>query len=148
MTGPSNFSLLLVDDDELDHELMREALKKSGLPYAMQILSDGDVLLPYLLREGPYANVPPVHLVLLDLNMPGRNGRDLLGELKRDPRLRYLPVVLFTSSWADADIASAYELGANAVIIKPVTFAALIETLQTLTRFWFQTAVLHPDLTA
>jgi len=146
MDERQNFSLLLVDDDELDHELMQEAMKKSNLPYTMHILENGDDLPSYLGKEGAYADAPSVQLVLLDLNMPGRGGRELLGTVKNDPRFRCIPVVLFTSSWASSDIASAYEMGANAVIIKPVGFAALIETLQTLTRFWFQTAALPPDL--
>lgn len=135
-------NLLLVDDESLDYELLGEALSQIAQPYNLHYLNGGSTLLDYLRQQGEHEGAPPTHLLLLDLNMPGRSGRALLTELKSDPKLRRLPVVIFTSSWSQADITAAYDLGANAVLIKPMGFDALIEMMQSLTHFWFQLAAL------
>lgn len=137
-----HYSLLLIDDDEFDHELAREALKQAGLPYTLHGLTNSEHALPFLRREGAYADAPPVQFVLMDLNMPRQDGFEVLRDIKADPELRLIPVVLFTASHAHMDVVTAYELGANSVIIKPDGFSALVETLSTLTRYWLQTVTL------
>lgn len=134
-------TILMADDDEDDCMLAREALAESRLANQLYIVRDGEELMDYLYHRGIYAedrNAPRPGLILLDLNMPKKDGREALQEIKADPHLRRIPVVILTTSKAEEDIYYTYDLGANSFIIKPVTFAALVEVMKTIGKYWFE----------
>lgn len=130
----------MADDDEDDRNLTREALQEGRLVNELRFVEDGQELLDYLRRSGKYnaENAPRPGLILLDLNMPRKDGRTTLKEIKNDPELRQIPVVILTTSKADEDIYRSYDLGVNSYIVKPVTFEALVDVLQTLEKYWFE----------
>lgn len=141
-------TLLLADDDEDDRFLILEGLRESRVLNDVRIVTDGVEVLAYLRREGRWADPadsPRPALVLLDLNMPRMDGRQVLGELKADPALRRIPVVVLTTSRADEDVLRAYDLGANGYVAKPVRFADLVEVLRGLGHFWLQIVELPPE---
>ncbi|AKG24460.1 chemotaxis protein CheY [Calothrix sp. 336/3] len=131
----------MADDDDDDCMLAREALTESHLPNHLHIVKDGEELMDYLYQRGRYtdANISPrPGLILLDLNMPKKDGREALREIKAHPQLRKIPVIVLTTSKAEEDILRTYDLGANSFIIKPVTFAALVEVIKTIGKYWFE----------
>jgi CheY-like chemotaxis protein len=138
--GQKTISILMADDDEDDCMLASEALTESNLQHQLYVVKDGEELMDYLYRRGKYANsentVSP-GLILLDLNMPKKDGREALKEIKSNPKFRHIPVVILTTSKAEEDIQLSYYLGANSFIIKPVTFASLIEVMKTIGKYWF-----------
>ena len=134
-------TLLLADDDPDDRLLARQALEKSRLANDLRCVEDGEELLDYLYRRGKFADPkqsPRPGLILLDLNMPRKDGREALREIKHDPRLRDIPIVVLTTSKADEDVARTYNLGVNSYITKPVRFAALVEIMKALGKYWFE----------
>jgi CheY-like chemotaxis protein len=134
-------TILMAEDDEDDRLLTKEALEENRLINDLRFVEDGEELLDYLNRRGPYAErgqSPRPGLILLDLNLPRKDGREALQEIKGDPRLREIPVVILTTSKADEDIHRSYALGANSYITKPVTFAGMVELTRTLGRYWFE----------
>ena len=140
-------TILMADDDEDDRRLTQEALAESRLLNQMRFVVNGEEVMDYLRREGkfaPPADAPRPGLLLLDLNMPRKDGRSVLREIKSDPELRTLPVVVLTTSKADEDVFKSYDLGVNSYIVKPVTFEALVDILQTLEKYWFQIVQLPP----
>jgi len=133
--------ILLADDDADDRDLTRMALDKNRLLNELHTVADGEELMDYLYHRGAYA--PPARspvpgIILLDLNMPRKDGREALAEIKADPVLRRIPVVVMTTSNAERDIFSTYDLGASSFITKPVTFAGLVEVIRVLGQYWFQ----------
>ena len=134
-------TLLLADDDPDDRLLARQALEKSRLANDLRCVEDGEELLDYLYRRGRFADPkqsPRPGLILLDLNMPRKDGREALREIKNDPRLRDIPIVVLTTSKAEEDVARTYNLGVNSYITKPVRFAALVEIMKALGKYWFE----------
>lgn len=141
MNNPEPVVILLADDDPDDRLLTIRALKRSRLRNEIYTVEDGEELMDYLHRRGAYADPqrsPRPGLILLDLNMPRKDGREALQEIKSDPVLRRIPVVVLTTSNAEADILRSYDLGVNAFITKPVTFEELARALQVLGDFWFE----------
>lgn len=141
-------TILLADDDPDDRFLTQEALKASRLANGLRFVKDGEELMNYLYRRGAYAgsDAPPrPDLILLDLNMPRKDGREALQEIKGDPDLRRIPVVALTTSRAEEDIRATYDLGANSFIAKPVTFEGLVEVMRDLKRYWFEIVELPDD---
>jgi CheY-like chemotaxis protein len=139
--------ILMADDDADDRELTRDALSESRLINDLHFVEDGVQLLDYLHRRGVYArpgSAPRPGVILLDLNMPRKDGREALREIKSDPDLRTIPVVVLTTSKADQDIAESYDLGANSYITKPVTFEGLLEVVRGLGKYWFDIVELPP----
>jgi len=135
------FTILLADDDEDDRLLTRDALAESHLLNPLDMVEDGEELMDYLHRRGPYAKLSDKSqpgLILLDLNMPRKDGREALKEIKSDPQLRRIPVVVLTTSRSDEDIIRSYDLGVNSFITKPVTFESMVELLQQLGKYWFE----------
>jgi CheY-like chemotaxis protein len=133
--------ILLADDDEEDRMLACDALAESRLSNDITCVTDGEDLMDYLHRRGNYA--PPVDaprpgLILLDLNMPKKDGREALREIKSDPELRQISVVVLTTSKAEEDIYSSYDSGASSFISKPITFEGLVEVMKGLGRYWFE----------
>jgi CheY-like chemotaxis protein len=140
-------TILMADDDSDDRRLTQEALVESRLMNPMRFVENGEELMDYLRHQGKYAppNAPPrPGLILLDLNMPRKDGPSVLKELKNDPDLRTIPVVVLTTSKADEDVYKSYDLGVNSYIVKPVTFEALVDILQTLEKYWIQIVLLPP----
>lgn len=141
-------TILLADDDPDDRQLSREALAECRLANDIHFVEDGEQLLDYLLRRGEYvrlADDPLPGLILLDLNMPRKDGREALKEIKADPRLRRIPIVVLTTSKAEEDILRTYDLGVNSYITKPVTFESLVEIIKVLGRYWFEIVELPPN---
>ncbi|KJH69990.1 chemotaxis protein CheY [Aliterella atlantica CENA595] len=131
----------MADDDEDDCMLAQEALMESRLANDLHFVRDGEQLMDYLYRRGEYADrdvAPRPGLILLDLNMPKKDGREALKQIKADPELRQIPIVILTTSQAEADIHRSYDLGANSFITKPVTFSGLVEVMRTIGRYWFE----------
>jgi len=134
-------TILMADDDPDDRFLAREALSEARLANDLYFVKDGEELLEYLRGVGRYADPddrPRPGLILLDLNMPRMDGREALVEIKADPALRSIPIVVLTTSEAEEDILRSYNLGANAYITKPVTFESLVSIMKALGRFWFE----------
>ena len=141
--------ILLADDDEEDRMLACDAMAESRLSNEIFCVTDGEDLMDYLLREGKYAppaRAPRPGLILLDLNMPKKDGREALREIKANPALRQIPIVVLTTSKSDEDILRSYDSGANSFISKPVTFEGLVDLMKVLGRYWFEIVGLPPQL--
>jgi two-component system response regulator len=136
--------ILLVEDNPGDVELTREALHDTKVHMRLSVVSDGVEALAFLRREREYASAPRPDLILLDLNLPRKDGRHVLAEVKDDPVLRHIPVVVLTSSQAEADIARAYELHANCYVTKPVDLDQFVKIVQSIEQFWFTVVKLPP----
>ena len=137
--------ILMADDDDDDRLLAHDALAESQAPVTIHFVENGEEMMDYLQRRGKYADstaAPRPGLILLDLNMPRKDGREVLREVKADTELRRIPVVVLTTSKADTDIAAIYDLGANSFISKPFQFEALVSVMKTLGQYWFQTVEL------
>jgi two-component system response regulator len=140
-------TILLADDDEDDRLMTRDALREARLHNDLRTVVDGVELLEYLRHEGAYAApdaAPQPGLLLLDLNMPRMDGREALREIKQDPQLRSLPVVVLTTSKAEEDIVRTYELGVNSFISKPVTFLGLVNVMKAFSHYWLEIVDLPP----
>lgn len=140
-TDQNSIVILLADDDEDDRLLTEDALREAKVANAVRAVYDGEELMDYLYHRGQYA--PPAlsprpGLVLLDLNMPKKDGREALREMKADPELRSIPVVVLTTSRTEDEIRSIYELGANSFVVKPVTFEGFVNAMRVATEYWFQ----------
>jgi CheY-like chemotaxis protein len=140
--------ILLAEDDEDDHLLITEALGESRVVNEVRWVKDGEELMDYLRRRGAYAraeDAPRPGLILLDLNMPRKDGRQALAEIKADPSLRRIPVVVLTTSGTEEDILKSYDLGVNSYIRKPDGFNRFVEVMQGLGSYWFQIVELPPE---
>lgn len=136
-----SITILIADDDEDDRLMTKEALEESRLCNDVHFVEDGEELMDYLHRRGPYAeagSAPSPGLILLDLNMPKKDGREALREIKADPHLKQIPIVVLTTSKAEEDIVRTYDLGVNSFITKPVSFTALVETMKIISRYWLE----------
>ncbi len=134
-------TILLAEDDADDRLLVKEALAEGRVLNDLRSVENGEELLDYLRRQGRYADPeesPRPGLVLLDLNMPRKDGREALREIKADPDLKRIPVVVMTTSKAEEDVLSSYDLGASSYITKPVTFERLVELMKVLGRYWIE----------
>lgn len=136
--------ILLVEDNPGDVRLTREALKDAKVSNMLHVVEDGVAALDFLYRRGAYSAVPRPDLILLDLNLPRKNGREVLAEVKQDPRFRAIPVVILTTSQAEEDIVRAYDLHANCYISKPVDFAQFSKIVRTIDEFWLSVVSLPP----
>lgn len=133
--------ILVADDDPDDRLFIKEAIEEVRLANELTLVNDGVELMDYLHRRGEYeylSGYPLPGLILLDLNMPRKDGREALQEIKSHPDLRRIPVVVLTTSKADEDILRTYDLGANSFISKPVTFEKLVEVMTAVTNYWLQ----------
>jgi CheY-like chemotaxis protein len=133
--------ILLAEDDDDDFFLTAQALKENRLLNEVTRVKDGEELMHYLRGCGEFEGArrpPEPSLVLLDLNMPKMDGREALREIKSDPKLRHIPVVVLTTSRAEEDVVRSYQLGVNSFITKPVTFQGMVDAMKTLGRYWFE----------
>lgn len=140
-------AILLVEDSPAEIKITERALQESGDPVELIVVRDGQEALDYLLRQGDYADSPAWRspaLVLLDLNLPRVDGREVLAEVKADPALAVIPLVVLTTSAADEDVLRAYGLHANCYVTKPLDFAAFARVVATIKDFWFDVATLPP----
>jgi chemotaxis family two-component system response regulator Rcp1 len=138
--------ILLVEDNPGDARLTREALAMSKLPNTLHTVRDGEEAMAFLRREGKFEDRPAPDLILLDLNLPRRDGREVLEDVKRDPRLMHIPVVVLTSSQAEEDILRSYRLHANCFITKPADLEQLTRVVQGIEQFWFTLVRLPPEV--
>jgi CheY-like chemotaxis protein len=143
-TDPRPIDILLVEDDPGDVLITKEALEHSKVTNTLAIVDDGEQALAYLRRDGKYAEATRPDLILLDLNLPRRDGREVLAEVKADPELRRIPIVVLTTSQAEEDILRSYDLHANAFVSKPVDFDRFVEVVRQVDEFFF-TVVRLPD---
>ncbi|HEX2208573.1 MAG TPA: response regulator [Longimicrobium sp.] len=137
--------VLLVEDNPGDVRLTREALRDGKVHNNLSVAPDGVEALAFLRREGKYADAPRPDVILLDLNLPRKDGREVLEEIKADPSLRNIPVVILTSSEAERDIAQAYALHANCYVTKPVDLDQFITVVKSIEDFWFSIVKLPPE---
>jgi CheY-like chemotaxis protein len=137
--------ILLVEDNPGDADLARVALKKSKIHNTLNVVEDGESAMAYLRQEGPYANATRPDLVLLDLNLPRKDGREVLAEIKGTPELKRIPVVILTTSKAEEDVMRSYDLHANCYITKPIDLSQFMKVVRTIQDFWLTIVVLPQD---
>jgi CheY-like chemotaxis protein len=140
-TERSKVPILIADDDMDDCDMIRDALKESRLLNELFFVKDGEELMDFLTHQGKYADekkFPLPGLILLDLNMPRKDGREALKEIKGNPKLRQIPVVVLTTSEAEEDVYKTYNLGVNSFVTKPVSFDALVQVMQSVGKYWFE----------
>ncbi len=136
----SDLSVLLVEDNPADIRLMKEALRDRRFGNRLSVVTDGEQALDFLFRRGKFVDAPQPALVLLDLNLPKKNGREVLEIIKSDPGLRRIPVIVMTTSQLERDVHNAYDNHANAFITKPLDFDTLVKVIASIEEFWFDIA--------
>jgi len=136
--------ILLVEDSPADVRLTREALKEAKVLNMLHVAQDGVEALDFLHKQGPYAGKPSPDLILLDLNLPKKDGREVLAEIKQDETLRRIPVVVLTTSRAEEDVIRSYNLHANAYVTKPVDLKQFLEVIRAIEAFWLAVVTLPP----
>lgn len=145
---PKPITILIADDDSDDRDMIKDAMLENRLGNELKFVNDGEELMDYLLRNGKYSSPqssPRPGLILLDLNMPKKDGREALREIKSHPELRTIPVIVLTTSKAQEDIYRTYNLGVNSFITKPVKFEALVQIVHDLGKYWFEIVELPPE---
>jgi CheY-like chemotaxis protein len=138
MPDASAITILIADDDEDDRLMTRDALRDARLHNDLRFVIDGVDLMDFLHRRNGYGDAPRPGLILLDLNMPRKDGREALAEIKQHPDLKQIPVIVLTTSKAEEDLVRTYDLGVNSFITKPVTFLGLVEVMKVFTRYWLE----------
>lgn len=135
-----SFTILMADDDAEDCQLVQDALKEACQKHHLRFVRDGEQLLDYLQGRGEYVDreVRLPDLILLDLKMPRKGGREVIAELKSDPRWKRIPVVALTTSMAHDDVVACYDLGVNSYVTKPPSFRDLVEVMRALSKYWFE----------
>ena len=146
-TNLNPISILMADDDPDDQLMAKEAFEENRMANDLNFVQDGEELMDYLQHRGKYnaQNAPKPGLILLDLNMPKKDGRMALKEIKDDPKLKRIPIVVLTTSKSDEDIFKTYDLGVSSFITKPVTFEELVEVTKDIGKYWFGIVVLPKD---
>ena len=132
-----SFSILMIDDDEEDFTLVKDALESKQIKVDLYWAADGDEAEKFLLRRGEYSSAPSPDLILLDLNMPGKNGFEVLRDLKANENFRKIPVVILTSSQDQRSVSRGYKIGASSFMLKPLTFDEMANAMQSLCEYWF-----------
>ena len=145
MTSCRTIEILMAEDDPQDQLLVREAFRRAQVANHLNFVNDGEELLDYLCRRGPFAEAVRPDLILVDLNMPRKDGREAISQIKSDANLRGIPIVVLTSSGAEEDIVHSYDLGVSSYIRKPVTFEKLVEVIRTLRTYWIGIVELPPN---
>jgi CheY-like chemotaxis protein len=136
--------VLVAEDDPDDRQLLRDAFAETGYTDELRFVRDGEELLDYLLRRENCCDAPQPQIILLDFNLPKKDGREALVEIKKHPQLKKIPIIVLTTSSYEHDISFAYEIGANSYITKPVTFSDLCKTISLLSTYWLHTVDLPP----
>jgi two-component system, chemotaxis family, response regulator Rcp1 len=146
--GARPFQILLVEDSLEDAQMAQEALKDAKVENELHVVRDGESAMAFVRQEGEFVDAPRPHLVLLDLNLPGKDGREVLSEIKADPDLRRLPVVVMSTSSSEHDIQLAYDLHVNAYVRKPMNLDRLDEIVHAIDEFWFGVVTLPAEVRA
>jgi CheY-like chemotaxis protein len=144
MSTVQRIQILLVEDDPDDVLLTTEVLGEATMPSDLHVAIDGEEAMDFLHRRGRFADVPRPDLVLLDLNLPKKDGRQILTEIKSDPELRRIPVIVLTTSAAERDVLHAYDTHVNAYVRKPVGYTGLLDVVRAIQDFWMGAALLPP----
>lgn len=139
-----HIEILLVEDSPADILIAREALSEAKLINTIHVAEDGVEAMDFLHKHGKFASAPTPDLILLDLNLPRKNGREVLTEIKADEKLKQIPVVVLTTSSAEEDILKSYNLHANCYVVKPVEFESFVKAVQSIQHFWFSVVTLPP----
>jgi two-component system, chemotaxis family, response regulator Rcp1 len=137
-----SMNILLVEDSASDVRLIKEAFRECDRKISMEFVKDGVEALQFLKKVTPFENVFKPDLIILDLNMPKKDARDILADIKQDISLKTIPTIVFTTSTSESDVKTCYELGANCFLIKPLEFDKFIEVILSIENFWFNTAIL------
>lgn len=137
--------ILLVEDNPVDVMVTKEAFGEGKVANRLSTVTDGVEALAFLRREGTYSSAPRPDLILLDLNLPRKDGRELLAEIKQDRNLKHIPVIVLSTSQDERDIRKSYELHANCFLTKPVSLNDFVAVVEAIESFWFQLAILPPD---
>lgn len=141
---PKHIEILLVEDSPADVLIAREALSEAKMLNTIHVAEDGIEAMDFLCKRGKFASAPRPDLILLDLNLPRKNGREVLAEIKADEDLKSIPVVVLTTSNAEEDILRSYNLHANCYVLKPVEFDSFVKAVQSIQHFWFSIVILPP----
>ncbi|MBI4962946.1 MAG: response regulator [Desulfomonile tiedjei] len=142
--NPKPVEILLVEDNPMDVIVTREALKEGKVCNNLSVVQDGEEAIEFLRRKGDYADAPRPDVILLDLNLPRKGGREVLSEIKNDPALQDIPVIVLTTSKAEEDVLDSYQLHANCFITKPVDLDQFTKVIKTIEGFWFEIVKLPP----
>lgn len=145
---PKSIEILLIEDNPGDVRLTREALQEGKIINSLSVVGDGEQAMDFLHQRGNFAAAPRPDLILLDLNLPRKDGREVLAEIKADPALRHIPVVVLTTSRAEQDILQSYNLHANCYITKPVDFQQFISVVESIQNFWLTVVKLPTQVAA
>ena len=140
--GPQSVEILLVEDSPTDVLLAKAALENSKIVNNLHTVTDGVEALEFLRRQGQYKDAPRPSLILLDLNLPKKDGREVLAEIKNDDKLKRIPVVVLTTSKSETDVMKAYDLHANCYVVKPVNYEQFAEVVKNIESFWFSVVTL------
>jgi two-component system response regulator len=138
--------MLMVEDSPTDILLAQEALVQAKVLNTLHVVEDGIEAMAFLRNQGKYQNAPRPDLILLDLNLPRKSGREVLAEIKADPDLKIIPVVVLTTSSSDEDILKAYGLHANCYVVKPIDFASFVRIVYSISQYWFSIVTLPPEV--
>ena len=144
MNTVTPIDILLVEDSPADVRLTREALKEAKVLNTLHVVQDGEAAMAFLRKQGQYAGRPSPDLILLDLNLPRKDGRQVLAEIKLDEKLRRIPVVVLTTSRAEEDVVRSYNLHANAYVTKPVDLTQFLDVIRAIEAFWLAVVTLPP----
>ncbi len=145
MRNNNQIEILIADDDEEDRMLIKDALVESKLKNKVREVEDGEMLMDYLKNKGKFADTkkyPTPGIILLDLNMPKKDGREALKEIKADKKLKHITIIILTTSKAEEDIIKTYDLGVSSYITKPVSFTAMVDVMKTLNKYWLEIVLL------
>lgn len=145
MKTMNQIDILLVEDSPADVLITREAFAEFKIVNTLHVVEDGVEAMAFLNQDGKYASAPRPDLILLDLNLPRKNGREVLAEIKADPRFKSIPVVILTTSHSEKDVLHAYDQHANCYIVKPVGFDNFVEAMKSIHQFWFSVVTLPPE---
>lgn len=144
MMAAEPIQILLVEDSPGDVRLTQEILKDAKIANHLSVVGDGEQAMRFLRRENGFGEAPRPDLILLDINLPRKNGREVLAELRQEPELQRIPVIMLTTSAADEDIAAAYQLGGNCYITKPIDLGDFIDVVRSIENFWLSIVRLPP----
>lgn len=146
MKSMNHVDILLVEDSPADILITREAFEEFRVLNTLHVVEDGVEAMAFLHQEGKYVAVPLPDLILLDLNLPRKNGREVLVDIKADQNLKHIPVVVLTTSHSEQDVLQAYDQHANCYIVKPVGFDNFVEAMKSIRQFWFSVVTLPPEV--
>lgn len=145
MKSMNHVDILLVEDSPSDILITREAFAEFKILNTLHVVEDGVEAMAFLRQQGKYASAPHPDLILLDLNLPRKNGREVLGEIKADQNLKHIPVVILTTSHAEQDVLQSYDQHANCYVVKPVGFENFVAAMKSIRQFWFSIVTLPPE---